>query len=138
VIALLPDGHTIITPLAGLTEAQSLAALQGAVGGFIEHGGFITLLKFPGVRIDVWVDEDGRAKQLPPNVYASALLAATQGGRLPRWIGPVVLTHSDSTGVTMDLPPEVETYLAHLHQRVVNALQGAERELTQLITGEAG
>jgi hypothetical protein len=84
------------TKLASETHAR-LAALQAAVGGYIEQ---LTLTAAPVPGLLAFLNEDGHALNLPGNITAAMMLHAL-GVRLvyPIILGPLVFTGSTTDDV---------------------------------------
>lgn len=88
----------------------SLKALQNQVGGFIEH--YIIDEALNQRRIDMWIDEEGKMKNLRPT-----FLLMHDGEMYDYISGPCVFTKYDSEGETYGLTDEdmeaVREFLYH-------------------------
>lgn len=95
---------------------DTLAHLQSQVGGFIE----LVRLK---PNLDMYLDEDGMGKRLPPN-FPGTLMADYYGFNQGRpLLGPVVFTGgTDSAGETMSLTPDQTMQLTRLAARAVEVM----------------
>lgn len=90
-ILVNPDGTMSTIDLSGPDDG--LAAMQGAVGGYIEAVPVPT--KPPMI---LWANEDGRALHLEINSWASMFMAEPI-------VGPVILTGGpDGHGGVLDVP----------------------------------
>lgn len=121
----------------------NLAALQEAVGGFIES------VVCPWPDASLYVNEEGKLNGLPPNPVASAMAHQVEGFD-DVLVGPAVLIGFDpGSGEEIDLPmsiveevtgAEPEEDLPALVQRVraENALRAVQMGVMAAITGQKG
>lgn len=79
--------------------SEELGALQEQVGGTIEH--FIIDEKLNNRYIDMWIDDEGKLKNLMPTV-----LLMRNGEMLDYIAGPCVFTKYDDEGYTWGLHEE--------------------------------
>ncbi len=105
-LTITPDGT--ITELA-LTEGNSLAELQGAVGGYIE---VLSLNE----RTAMVINEEGKIYGLPANDVATRLTQHYAIGLDPRdqINGTAVLIGQTRTRETTDVPSDAEDVLTRL------------------------
>lgn len=95
-------------------DANTLEQLQEAVGGYVER----VSATLNGVRIDMWVNEDGIALRLPLNRLGTKIYHTWPNAKramLPI-LGNVIITGgTDSQGETLPLtPPDTTEVLAWL------------------------
>lgn len=119
---ITPEGRSI-QPTVDMPDADQLAWFQHNVGGWIEHVGLPQTWPGvdPGVSVGMYINEEGKLDELPPNVVATRLMLGL-GGReaFPPQIadyiaGPAVLAATDmATGEETDLPDGVFAELRRL------------------------
>lgn len=108
-IALVVPADSELATVVPFTEGDSYQMLSDAVGGYIEcvH-----------IRegIDMWVNEDGIALELPMNSYATSLywLTFPQTLGVAFIYGDAVFTNTDGMGETTGLTVEQFAYLGRL------------------------
>lgn len=87
-----------------------LKYLQNAVDGYIER----VTVQVDEFIYDMWVNEDGIARNLPINPYASHLYQLSTGSQWPI-LGSIVITGNDGTENTPGMTDEeTSALLAHM------------------------
>ena len=102
----------LITALGGcaVVDPADLSAMQDIVGGLVEP----VCVKTHGVRVDVWVNEEGLVVDLPKNEAArSALLRLAESGQMDWYpLGDVFVTGCvDDDGETLPVPDGIARLL---------------------------
>lgn len=97
-------------PLTKVEVTDMYQTLTSEVGGWLEH----TIVRIDGVTVDVWLDEEGKLKNLEPNMLTD----------YDTLVGPLVFTGgADDAGKTLGITPEIEAAVHRYYEGKAYATQ---------------
>ncbi|QJW38696.1 DUF3846 domain-containing protein [Cellulosimicrobium protaetiae] len=107
-------------------ESEPAEVIWDASGGLLSHlqsavGGFVDVVRL-GPNLDMWVNDDGFALELPRNVAATGI-AWHYGFRHQIYVGPAVFTGGvDEEGESLPLAPVSAAALVEMAGKVLQGI----------------